>query len=316
MENTSYANLQQRREFVLNQCKSKINWWINRLVLIEAFVNGDIIFVAAVTKWVIYKTHLFAIQYTKIEPASNVYAEMCAGFSNFSQNGEKFYKTDLIKLVSETILREFDALKKFQEIQVNTPNPEESFKDVYLKMREKESEIGIGETLSRLNESNPRHYVVKANKGFPPDIIRQGNQSIWTEFDLKQQLLDLCGANGIAASSINNLLISKYISLKVPIDNKTLEISHQKLVCIHLWEATFIFIIKEHFYSEGYHIEEKQRTVIKTKFDSNGNRSEYEEEVIDIYKHEEVYYDHIFMGEIYLAETETSVYKAANLHTE
>ena len=78
MENSSISNLHKRRDYVIEKCKSQINWWINRIVLIEAFEHGDVIFVAALTKWAIYKTHLFAIQYTKIAQGSNFYDKLCA----------------------------------------------------------------------------------------------------------------------------------------------------------------------------------------------------------------------------------------------
>ena len=316
MENSSNANLQRRREYIIEKCKSQINWLINKIVLIEAFDHGDVIFVAAVTKMVFYKTHLFAIQYTKIAHDSNFYDQLCAKFNNFGQIEENFFKTELVKLFSDTFIREFDALKKFNDLQIHTPNAEEIFNNNYIHMRNKESDTGIIETLSRLNESNPRNFTIKSDKVYPPYIIKRGNQSRWTESELQHEFLNLCRANRIDAFKNDVHQIPNTLSLNIPIHNKTLEISHQKYISVHIWEADFFVIIKEHLYSEGYHLEEKTRTVTKTETNSNGTTREYEEEVTDIYKHEEVNFDHIFIGSVYLAEnTSSAVYEATNQNT-
>ena len=204
-------------------------------------------------------------------------------------------------------------MKKFNDLQVHAPNAEEIFTNKYINLRNKESDTGLLETLSQFNESIPRHFTVKSDKVFPPFIIRRGNQSRWTESELQHEFLNLCRANGIDAITNNGYHIPNTISLNVPINNITLEISHQKIICMHIWEANFFVVIKEHLYSEGYHLEEKKRTVIKTETESNGNTREYEEEVIDTYKHEEVSFDHVYIGAIYLAEnTAAAVYQAAH----
>ena len=306
----------------IEQCKSRIDLGLNKIVSVNAFVNEDTIFVAAVTKWAIYKTHLFAIQYTKIASDSNFYHQLCTEFNNFEENNEKYFKTELTKIISDTIWKESDALKKYNNFQIHTPNVEEILKNSYINMRKNESDKGFLETFlegisEAFNESAPRHIIVQADKGFPPYIIKRGNQSRWTKSELQQKFLNLCRENGIVAFTNNDHHFPDNISLKIPnltLDNKTLEISHQNYICMHIWEADFFVIIKEHLYSEGYHLEEETRTVTKKEITYNGKTNVYVKNVIDIYKYEEVNIDHIFIGAVYLVDNTAStctLYKAA-----
>ena len=124
----SSTNLDRRIEDAKKECETKIKKLLNSIVLVEPFLLGDIIYVAAVTKMLIYKVHLYAIQYTPIASKSNFAAPLHNNYEAYSQvGGEEFYKTELKEIQNETFRNEFDALQKFAEYQTQPPNVEAKF---------------------------------------------------------------------------------------------------------------------------------------------------------------------------------------------
>ena len=302
----SSTNLERRIEEAKKECETKIKKPFNTIVLVEPFLLGDIIYVAAVTKLLIYKVHLYAIQYTPIASKSNFAAPLHINYQTLSQlGGEEFYKTELEEIQTETFRSEFDALQKFAEYQTQPPNVETKFAEEF-NARSAILELGtkIWEGLRQISETTPRCQVIKKAKVYPPIVIRRGNESTWTHDEFEHMILFLCEANGIQCvqnRDFSNQSNVPDIWLKIPTNNVQKEISHQKALCMRIWGGDFLWVVKEHLYSEGFHVDKRVRIVKKT-ITTNGVRHEQEVQVVDEDKCEEVNFEHMFIGALYQAQ--------------
>ena len=303
----SSTNLDRRIDDAKKECETKIKKLLNSIVLVEPFLLGDIIYVAAVTKMLIYKVHLYAIQYTQIASQSNFAAPLHNNYDTYSQlGGEEFYKTELKEIQNETFRNEFDALQKFAEYQTQPPNVEAKFAEAF---NDRSDIIDLGvkvlESLRKINDENTRFQVIRALKVYPPIVIRKGNESTWTHDEFEHMILFLCEANGIECVQNRDFFNQPNVPniwLKIPTNNVQKEVSHQKALCMRIWGGDFLWVVKEHLYSEGFHVEERVRPVKKTTT-TNGIRHETEIQMIDEDKHEEVNFEHMFIGELYQAQT-------------